>query len=76
MTITYLQHKISRHKRLRMRQAWRVASVKYEGGYFTGGGGGGGGRGGRGHRLWVKGGGGWGLMLGWYLKINFGLLKI
>ena len=40
MTITYLQHKISRHKRLRMHQPWRVASVKYEGGYFTGGGGG------------------------------------
>ena len=39
MTITYLQHKISRHKRLRMHQTWRVASVKYEGGYFTGGGG-------------------------------------
>ena len=39
MTITYLQYKISRHKRLRMRQPWRVASVKYEGGYFTGGGG-------------------------------------
>ena len=42
MTITYLQYKISRHKRLRMRQPWRVASVKYEGGYFTGGGGAGG----------------------------------
>ena len=38
MTITYLQHKISCHKRLRMHQPWRVASVKYEGGYFTGGG--------------------------------------
>ena len=69
MTITYLQHKISCHKRLRMHQPWRVASVKYEGGYFTGGGGGG-----RGHGVWAK--GGWGLMLGWYLKINFGLLKI
>ena len=54
MTITYLQYKISRHKRLRMRQPWRVASVKYEGGYFTGGGGGGG----RGNRVWAKGGGG------------------
>ena len=52
MTITYLQHKISRHKRLRMRQPWRVASVKYEGGYFTGGGGG------RRHGVWAKGGGG------------------
>ena len=67
MTITYLQHKISRHKRLRMRQPCRVASVKYEGGYFTGGGGGGA----RG-----VGEGGWGLMPGWYSKINFGLLKI
>ena len=67
MTITYLQHKISRHKRLRMRQPCRVASVKYEGGYFTGGGG----QGARG-----VGEGGWGLMPGWYLKINFGLLKI
>ena len=41
MTITYLQHKISRHKRLRMRQPWRVASVKYEGGSILLGGGGG-----------------------------------
>ena len=56
MTITYLQRKISRHKRLRMRQPCRVASVKYEGGYFTGGGGGGGV--GRGHGVWAKGGGG------------------
>ena len=55
MTITYLQHKISRHKRLRMHQPWCVASVKYEGGYFTGEGGGGGGRG---HGVWAKGGGG------------------
>ena len=55
MTITYFQHKISRHKRLRMRQPGRVASVKYEGGYFTGGGGGGEGRG---HEVWAKGGGG------------------
>ena len=38
MTITYLRHKISRHKHLRMRQPWRVASVKYEGGNFNGGG--------------------------------------
>ena len=50
MTITYLQYKISRHKRLRMRQLWRVASVKYEGGYFTGGGGGGAGGTGCGRR--------------------------
>ena len=33
----------------------------------------GGGGGGQGARV---GEGGWGLMLGWYLKINFGLLKI
>ena len=26
--------------------------------------------------FWGAGEGGWGLMLGWYLKINFGLLKI
>ena len=50
MTITYFQHKISRHKRLRMLQPWRVASVKYEGGYFTGGGGGGAGGTGCGRR--------------------------
>ena len=56
MTITYFQHKISRHKRLRMLQPWRVASVKYEGGYFTGGGGGQEARG--------VGEEGWGLMLG------------
>ena len=53
MTITYLQHKISRHKRLRMRQPWRVASVKYEGDNFNEGGGG------RGHGVWAKGGGGY-----------------
>ena len=41
MTITYLQHKISCHKRLRMRQPWRFASIKYEGGkaILMGGGG-------------------------------------
>ena len=50
MTIAYLQHMISRHKRLRMRQPGRVASVKYEGGYFTGGGGGGAGGTGCGRR--------------------------
>ena len=55
MTIAYLQHMISRHKRLRMRQPGRVASVKYEGGYFTGGGG---------QEARGVGEGGWGLMLG------------
>lgn len=55
---------------VRMHQPWRVASVKYEGGYFTGGGGA------EGQETRGVGEGGWGLMLGWYLKINFGLLKI